>query len=182
MEFAKTVVAPLESVGLSVIFVHPYQHQILLLITHTVPGIGKGPILDVIAGLFAAGTAVLYAYPLDLVRAQLAYQFVGSKKLNMQWLATGEQFYKGVRDCFSKTYMEAGIRGLLLWSCNVSQENRKSIRVKLVCGTVAGLLGQTFSYPLYVVRQQMQVVPYVAIGFTVYDVMKSYLTESIITR
>ncbi|WMV37966.1 hypothetical protein MTR67_031351, partial [Solanum verrucosum] len=42
--------------------------------------------------------------------------FVGSKKLNMQRLATGEQFYKGVRDCFSKTYMEAGIRGLLLWS------------------------------------------------------------------
>ncbi|KAK4713577.1 hypothetical protein R3W88_019484 [Solanum pinnatisectum] len=66
---------------------------VLPLITHTVPGIGKGPILDFIARSFAARTAVLYAYPLDLVRAQLAYQFVGSKKLNMQGLATGEQFY-----------------------------------------------------------------------------------------
>jgi len=88
--------------------------------------------------------------------------------------------------------------------------------VKLVCGSIAGLLGQTFTYPLDVVRRQMQVqrlsssnsgdlkgtmeslvtilqiqgwrqlfsglsinylkvVPSVAIGFTVYDVMKSFL-------
>ncbi|KAG5595629.1 hypothetical protein H5410_036861 [Solanum commersonii] len=168
MEFAKTVVAPLESVGLPVIFVHPYQHQrVLLLITHTVPGIGKGPILDVIAGSIAAGTAVLYAYPLDLVRAQLAYQFVGSKKFNMQRLATAPSLYGVLPYAGLKFYYYEKLKS------NVSQENRKSIRVKLACGTVAGLLGQTFSYPLYVVRQQMQVVPYVAIGFTVYDVMKS---------
>lgn len=38
------------------------------------PGIGRGPVLDLIAGSFAGGTAVLFTYPLDLVRTKLAYQ------------------------------------------------------------------------------------------------------------
>ncbi|GMH03395.1 hypothetical protein Nepgr_005234 [Nepenthes gracilis] len=98
---------------------------------------------------------------------------------------------------------------------HVPEEYKKDITVKLVCGSVAGLLGQTFTYPLDVVRRQMQVqqvsngsnmkgtletivttialeqgwkqlfsglslnylkiVPSVAIGFTVYDTMKSAL-------
>lgn len=37
------------------------------------------------------------------------------------------------------------------------EEHKKDIMVKLVCGSVAGLLGQTFTYPLDVVRRQMQV-------------------------
>ncbi|KAK4368674.1 hypothetical protein RND71_012466 [Anisodus tanguticus] len=119
-------------------------------IIHSVPGVGKGPILDLIAGSFAGGAAVLFTYPLDLVRTKLAIQVVGSQKLNVQGLATGEQFYKGIRDCFSKTYKEAGIRGLY-------QRSWKSVTVKLACGSVAGLFGQTFTYPLDVVRWQMQV-------------------------
>lgn len=39
-----------------------------------IPGVGKGPILDLVAGSFAGGTAVLFTYPLDLVRTKLAYQ------------------------------------------------------------------------------------------------------------
>lgn len=99
---------------------------------------------------------------------------------------------------------------------HVPEKHKKDISVKLACGSVAGLLGQTFTYPLDVVRRQMQVqrlsasnsantrgtmetlvlivqkqgwkhlfsglslnylkvVPSVAIGFTVYDVMKSSL-------
>ncbi|KAG4402965.1 hypothetical protein GLYMA_01G003450v4 [Glycine max] len=99
---------------------------------------------------------------------------------------------------------------------HVPEESNKSIMAKLTCGSVAGLLGQTITYPLEVVRRQMQVkkllpsdyaelkgtlksivsisqkqgwkqlfsglrinyikvVPSVAIGFTVYDTMKSYL-------
>lgn len=41
---------------------------------------------------------------------------------------------------------------------HVPQEHKKNIMVKLVCGSVAGLLGQTFTYPLDVVRRQMQVI------------------------
>lgn len=40
---------------------------------------------------------------------------------------------------------------------HVPEEHKKNIMVKLVCGSVAGLLGQTFTYPLDVVRRQMQV-------------------------
>ncbi|CAK9166591.1 unnamed protein product [Ilex paraguariensis] len=99
---------------------------------------------------------------------------------------------------------------------HVPDGHKKDIAVKLACGSIAGLLGQTFTYPLDVVRRQMQVqrlsasnsgdmkgtmetlvmivqqqgwkqlfsgltinylkvVPSVAIGFTVYDAMKSFL-------
>lgn len=40
---------------------------------------------------------------------------------------------------------------------NVPEEHKKDIMVNLVCGSVAGLLGQTITYPLDVVRRQMQV-------------------------
>ncbi|KAM6583396.1 hypothetical protein CsatB_010398 [Cannabis sativa] len=202
------------------------------------PNVDKGPVLDLLAGSFAGGTAVLFTYPLDLVRTKLAYQVVDPLKLSVQGLANNEQVYKGILDCFSKTYKSAGFRGLYrgvapsLYGIfpyaglkfyfyeemkrHVPEEHRKNIMVKLVCGSVAGLLGQTFTYPLDVVRRQMQVqqfspshaaevkgtmemlikiaqkqgwkqlfsglsinylkvVPSVAIGFTVYDLMKLYL-------
>ncbi|XP_057493620.1 mitochondrial carrier protein CoAc2 [Actinidia eriantha] len=202
------------------------------------PDIGRGPVLDLVAGSFAGGTAVIFTYPLDLVRTKLAYQVVGSSKLNVKGLVHSEQVYKGIMHCFSKTYKEAGLRGLYRgvapslygifpyaglkfyfyeeMKSHVPEEHKKDITVKLVCGSIAGLLGQTFTYPLDVVRRQMQVerllssnsgdmkgtveslvmivqrqgwkqlfsglsinylkvVPSVAIGFTVYDVMKSAL-------
>lgn len=40
---------------------------------------------------------------------------------------------------------------------HVPKEQKKSITANLVCGSVAGLLGQTLTYPLDVVRRQMQV-------------------------
>ncbi|XP_004287532.1 PREDICTED: graves disease carrier protein [Fragaria vesca subsp. vesca] len=199
---------------------------------------GRGPVLDLVAGSLSGGTAVLFTYPLDLVRTKLAYQVVGSPKLQLQGIITNGQLYKGIVDCFSKTYKEAGLRGLYRGVAPslygifpyaglkfyfyekmkryVPPEQKNSILVKLVCGSVAGLLGQTFTYPLDVVRRQMQVqrllasntpelkgtmeslvliaktqgwkqlfsglsinylkvVPSVAIGFTVYDVMKAHL-------
>jgi hypothetical protein len=40
---------------------------------------------------------------------------------------------------------------------HVPPEHKQDISLKLVCGSVAGLLGQTLTYPLDVVRRQMQV-------------------------
>ncbi|KAI3443661.1 hypothetical protein Pfo_000326 [Paulownia fortunei] len=202
------------------------------------PGIGRGPVLDLIAGSFAGGTAVLFTYPLDLVRTKLAYQVVESSKPSVKMHAPRDLAYKGIRDCFSKIYKEAGVRGLYRgvapslygifpyaglkfyfyeeMKSHVPENHKKDITVKLVCGSIAGLLGQTITYPLDVVRRQMQVqrlvisdssamrgtvetlvmivqtqgwkqlfsglsinylkvVPSVAIGFTVYDVMKAFL-------
>lgn len=39
-------------------------------------------------------------------------QIVGSAKLNAKTVLKNENIYKGIIDCFSKTYKEAGIRGL----------------------------------------------------------------------
>ncbi|CAH2077904.1 unnamed protein product [Thlaspi arvense] len=205
------------------------------------PDTTRGPLLDLVAGSLAGGTAVLFTYPLDLVRTKLAYQVVGSAKAQAKAVIPLEQIvYRGITDCFWRTYRESGFRGLYrgvapsLYGIfpyaglkfyfyeemkrHVPAEHKQDISLKLVCGSVAGLLGQTLTYPLDVVRRQMQVerlyaavkeetrgrgtmqtlvkiareegwkqlfsglsinylkvVPSVAIGFTVYDVMKLYL-------
>ncbi|XP_058067932.1 mitochondrial carrier protein CoAc2 [Magnolia sinica] len=211
-----------------------YRRWIIL----TLPGIGRGPVLDLVAGSVAGGTAVLFTYPLDLVRTKLAYQVVGSSRLNIGGQLHTEPIYKGISDCVSKIYRQGGIRGLYRGAApslygifpysglkfyfyeemksHVPEGHKKDIMVNLVCGSVAGLLGQTITYPLDVVRRQMQVqtlsaatrgevkgtletlvmitqkqgwrqlfsglsinymkvVPSVAIGFTVYDAMKTWL-------
>lgn len=38
--------------------------------------LGTGPIVDLLAGSAAGGTAVLCTYPLDLARTKLAYQVI----------------------------------------------------------------------------------------------------------
>ncbi|CAL9773079.1 unnamed protein product [Musa acuminata subsp. burmannicoides] len=203
------------------------------------PNIGKGPVLDLISGSIAGGTAVIFTYPLDLVRTKLAYQVVGSSRLkNRGPYCSSEQVYHGILDCILKMYRKNGLRGLYRGvgpslygifpysglkfyfyeelKMHVPEEHKKDVVVKLACGSVAGLLGQTITYPLDVVRRQMQVqalstsnnevgkgtfetlvmiirtqgwkqlfsglsinylkvAPSVAIGFTVYDAMKSWL-------
>lgn len=47
-----------------------YRRWIVL----TFPNVWKGPTLDLMAGSLSGGTAVLFTYPLDLIRTKLAYQ------------------------------------------------------------------------------------------------------------
>lgn len=47
-----------------------YRRWIIL----SFPNFNRGPVLDLLAGSFAGGTAVLFTYPLDLVRTKLAFQ------------------------------------------------------------------------------------------------------------
>jgi len=40
---------------------------------------------------------------------------------------------------------------------NLPEEHKNSIMMRLSCGALAGLFGQTLTYPLDVVKRQMQV-------------------------
>lgn len=42
---------------------------------------------------------------------------------------------------------------------HLPEDSRPSLPGKLACGAVAGVVGQTVTYPLDVVRRQMQVYP-----------------------
>ncbi|GKC43264.1 substrate carrier protein [Tanacetum coccineum] len=85
-----------------------YRRQI----NHNFPGTGTGPVIDLLAGSLSGGTAVLFTYPLDLVRTKLAYQVVDTPKLNVKGVMVSEQALRGIKDCFSRTYREPGMRGL----------------------------------------------------------------------
>ncbi|XP_064944451.1 mitochondrial carrier protein CoAc2-like isoform X3 [Musa acuminata AAA Group] len=186
------------------------------------PDVGKGPVLDLVAGSIAGGTAV-----------------VGPSWLkNKGPYHSSEQVYRGILDCILKIHRQNGLRGLYrgvgpsLYGIfpysglkfyfyeelkrHIPEEHKQDVIMKLACGSLAALLGQTITYPLDVVRRQMQVqalstsnnksgkgtfeslvmisqtqgwrqlfsglsinylkvVPSVAIGFTVYDIMKSWL-------
>ncbi|KAJ9701974.1 hypothetical protein PVL29_003957 [Vitis rotundifolia] len=235
--------------GASVLRIVPYAalhfmtyEQYRSWILNNCPALGTGPVVDLLAGSVAGGTAVLCTYPLDLARTKLAYQVVdlrGSFRSDMRSLHA-QPAYNGIKDVFKSVYKEGGVRalyrgvgptliGILPYAglkfyiyeklkSHVPEEHQKSIAMRLSCGALAGLLGQTFTYPLDVVRRQMQVenlqpsiqgnaryrntleglasitrnqgwrqlfaglsinyikiVPSVAIGFTAYDMMKSWL-------
>ncbi|KAL3645983.1 Mitochondrial carrier protein CoAc1 [Castilleja foliolosa] len=251
--------------GASVLRIVPYAalhfmtyEQYRLWILDNYSALGTGPVVDLLAGSAAGGTAVLCTYPLDLARTKLAYQFVdtravqnGTKQLN------ANPAYTGIKNVLERVYKEGGVRGLYRGIASfrltavakfkrikpqgptligilpyaglkfyvyeelkrhVPEEQQKSILMRLSCGALAGLFGQTITYPLDVVRRQMQVehllpssqggvvyrgtfeglgsivrnqgwrqlfaglsinyikiVPSVAIGFTAYDVMKTWL-------
>ncbi|GAB2293365.1 Mitochondrial carrier protein CoAc1 [Dionaea muscipula] len=213
------------------------QYRALLL--NNCDWIGTGPIVDLLAGSASGGTAVLCTYPLDLVRTKLAYQVVDNREIfrkSASYIHSSPS-YHGIQDVFRQVYKEGGVRalyrgvgptlaGILPYAGlkfyiyeelkrQVPEEHQKSITLRLSCGALAGLFGQTLTYPLDVVRRQMQVenlqhgnvrykntmhgligiirnegykqlfaglsinylkvVPSVAIGFTTYDAMKSWL-------
>lgn len=203
------------------------------------PSIGVGSIVDLLAGSAAGGTAAICTYPLDLARTKLAYQVVYEEQ-SFKNGVRGLHFqpgYHGIKDVIKNVYTDGGVRGLYRGvgptlvgilpyaglkfyiyeelKRQVPEEHQKSIVLRLSCGALAGLFGQSFTYPLDVVRRQMQVenlqqggtrykntlegltsivcnqgwrqlfaglsinymkiVPSVAIGFTAYDMMKSWL-------
>ncbi|RZC68403.1 hypothetical protein C5167_031650 [Papaver somniferum] len=232
--------------GASVIRIVPYAalhfmtyEQYRCWILNNCPAMGTGPVVDLLAGSAAGGTAVLFTYPLDLARTKLAYQVTSPKESIRHGLRTihSQPDYCGLKDVFKSVYREGGIRalyrgvgptlvGILPYAGlkfyiyeelkrRVPEEHQNSVMLRLSCGALAGLFGQTFTYPLDVVRRQMQVqslqqggpgyrnmiegfttiirnqgwgqlfaglsinymkiVPSVAIGFTAYDMMKSWL-------
>ncbi|XP_040999008.1 mitochondrial carrier protein CoAc1-like [Juglans microcarpa x Juglans regia] len=174
--------------GASVIRIVPYAalhfmayEQYRCLILDNYSALGSGPLIDLLAGAAAGGTAVLCTYPLDLARTKLAYQVVESGgSINYCMKNNHAQpAYNGIRDVLRSVYKQGGMRslyrgvgptliGILPYAGlkfyiyeelkrHVPEEHQKSIVMRLSCGALAGLFGQTFTYPLDVVRRQMQV-------------------------
>ncbi|XP_054793526.1 mitochondrial carrier protein CoAc1-like [Prosopis cineraria] len=145
------------------------------------PMLGSGPVIDLLAGSAAGATSVLCTYPLDLARTKLAYQVVdvrGSIQDGMKDVHS-QPAHHGIKCVLTSAYKEGGVRGLYRGvgptitgilpyaglkfymyeklKMHVPEEHRKSILMRLTCGALAGLFGQTLTYPLDVVKRQMQV-------------------------
>ncbi|MED6219750.1 Mitochondrial carrier protein CoAc1 [Stylosanthes scabra] len=145
------------------------------------PMLGSGPIVDLLAGSAAGGTSVICTYPLDLARTKLAYQVVetqGSFKDGVKG-AHSQMGQNNIKSVLTSAYREGGVRGLYRGAgptitgilpyaglkfymyetlkLHVPEEHQKSILMRLSCGALAGLFGQTVTYPLDVVKRQMQV-------------------------
>ncbi|KAG7512712.1 graves disease carrier protein [Solea senegalensis] len=142
----------------------------------------SGHIHRLMAGSMAGLTAVICTYPLDVIRARLAFQ------------VKGEHRYTGIANAFHTIYLKEGgvsgfYRGLTptligmapyagfsfftygtLKSLGLkhfpellgrpSSDNPDVLvlktKVNLLCGGVAGAIAQTISYPLDVARRRMQ--------------------------
>ncbi|KAF6214007.1 hypothetical protein GE061_011736 [Apolygus lucorum] len=135
-----------------------------------------------LAGSSAGATAVLLTYPLDTIRARLAFQITGGEK------------YTGIVHAATSIFRdEGGLRGLyrgfvptlcgmipyaglsfycfemfkLLcmkyipdWTCAPNSRNTGGlvllVPAKLMCGGIAGAFAQSFAYPMDVTRRRMQ--------------------------
>jgi len=135
-----------------------------------------------LSGSAAGVTAVLFTYPLDTIRARLAFQ------------VSGEHVYTGIVHTGLSMYQQEGgmralYRGLLptlcgmvpyagfsfycfemmkyfcmkyfpQYTCSPCSRNTGglvlSLPAKLCCGALAGAVAQSFSYPMDVTRRRMQ--------------------------
>uniref|UniRef100_A0AAV2JNW3 Solute carrier family 25 member 16 n=1 Tax=Knipowitschia caucasica TaxID=637954 RepID=A0AAV2JNW3_KNICA len=129
----------------------------------------SGNIHWLMAGSMAGMTAVIFTYPLDVVRARLAFQ------------VTGEHRYSGILNAFQTIFLkEGGILGFYRGFSFFTFGTLKSLGLKhfpdrfgtpssdnpnvmvlrahvnMVCGGMAGAIAQTISYPLDVARRRMQ--------------------------
>ncbi|XP_042422170.1 mitochondrial carrier protein CoAc1-like isoform X3 [Zingiber officinale] len=172
--------------GASVLRIIPYAalhymtyEQYRCWILNNYSSLVSGPFVDLLAGSASGGTAVLCTYPLDLARTKLAYQVNNPGKLgNEARMFNPKTSYTGIVDVFKKVYMEGGMRSLFRGvgptlvgiipyaglkfyiyedlKSRVPEQYEKSVVLRLSCGALAGLFGQTLTYPLDVIRRQMQ--------------------------
>ncbi|KAF3948109.1 hypothetical protein CMV_025848, partial [Castanea mollissima] len=149
--------------GASVIRIIPYTalhfmtyEQYRCWILNNCSALGTGPLIDLLVGSAARGTAVLCTYPLYLARTKLAYQVTDTRGSFNYGGVRG--LYRGVGPTLTGILPYAGLKFYIYEELKrrVPEEHQTSIMMRLSCGALAGLFGQTFTYPLDVVRRQMQ--------------------------
>eukprot|EP01117_Protostelium_nocturnum_P012828 TRINITY_DN4752_c0_g1_i1.p1 TRINITY_DN4752_c0_g1~~TRINITY_DN4752_c0_g1_i1.p1 ORF type:complete len:326 (+),score=73.99 TRINITY_DN4752_c0_g1_i1:159-1136(+) len=129
---------------------------------------GHKTLVNLVSGSLAGATSVLFTYPLDVVRVRLAVTVTSNE-------------YRGIAHCISDIIKQNGVSGLfrgiyptfmgILPYAGVNFASYEALKgiVKngkkgaeltipenLLCGGIAGAVGQTVAYPLDVVRRQMQ--------------------------
>jgi len=131
-----------------------------------------------VAGSLAGLTAVSATFPLDTIRARLAFQVVGETKYQGILHAGGSimrtegavGLYRGLTPTLLGIIPYAGLsfyffellKTKLLkhfpWARSKSPSGEMTLvlSAKLLCGGLAGALSQTISYPLDVARRKMQ--------------------------
>eukprot|EP00871_Galdieria_phlegrea_P005777 jgi/Galph1/687/GphlegSOOS_G5432.1 len=123
------------------------------------------------AGALAGASAVVCTYPLDLIRARFACQVFENRYDNLRhaiktiFLKEGglRGFYNGIYPTMAGVVPYAGINFFtygflrrLADRAGFTKEN--PTMVSLFCGACAGLVGQTFTFPLDVIRRRMQTI------------------------
>lgn len=118
-------------------------------------------------GALAGATSVAMTYPLDLMRARMAVQRVHHKYANLSHAFKTMRAEEGVRSMYrgiAPTML--GIlpyAGLSFFTFETAKHRVADWRgrdpttfEKLGCGAVAGLVGQSATYPLDICRRRMQ--------------------------
>ena len=121
-----------------------------------------------ISGAMAGATSVAVTYPLDLIRARMAVQMsangarVGFVKTFRTILNEGgaPSFFRGIRPTLLGILPYAGFAFLGFHSIKGHVEEIRGREIlwweRLLCGSLAGLIAQSISYPLDMVRRRMQ--------------------------
>lgn len=120
-----------------------------------------------VAGSLAGVTAVSITYPLDLARARMAVTAKAKYKtiaqvFNRIWYTEGvSSLYRGFAPTLLGVIPYAGTSFFTYETAkSLVQEHRQTKDIgpmnSMLCGALAGLLGQSASYPLDIVRRRMQ--------------------------
>ncbi|KXG46509.1 Mitochondrial carrier protein [Penicillium griseofulvum] len=135
-----------------------------------------------LCGSMAGATSTLLTYPLELIRTRLAFEtvqknpssWVGiSKKIYFEGVGNGSFFnlYRGITPTMLGILPYAGTSflthdvlrdwlrspALAPYTLEAPSSTRLTAVAQLSCGAVAGIVAQTVSYPIDIIRRRMQV-------------------------
>jgi len=133
----------------------------------------KTPLTRFFAGAVAGGTATLVSYPFDLLRARMAahwgmktpYSSYSSAVLGIMGKEGPLALYKGLVPTLLGVLPYSGIsfgtfgtlKATVKQWLRLESDADIPAHLRLACGAVAGLVAQSATYPLDIVRRRMQV-------------------------